>query len=346
MGKQVAGVSGEGVQDVGEVMSVCMEGLTCGMWRKTIAARRVEPSNRATRFCRIALWRGDKTPFDTPTGILLYGVEPMGYGHSEIDRKTMIYHQVHVLRCGGVGTKAMRKIIGCSYDTIKEAFAYWGWTCGNQDVWRWRELPMKPFKRREPVVRKQARELTEEEKAERKAAIAEKHRVRYQEARKDPAFMEACREKARMAYEKDKAGKLKANAEYRTSNPSYHKEWRAANQKANSAYARKFYSNPGNRAARNARYRLKRLLDGRSVESIDVGCSRQELVRHIERQFQRGMTWDNYGFDGWHIDHIRPLASYDLTDPEQVRLASHFTNLMPLWAKDNFAKGSKLVYLL
>ena len=53
------------------------------------------------------------------------------------------------------------------------------------------------------------------------------------------------------------------------------------------------------------------------------------------------MSWDNHGYDGWHVDHIRPCASFDLTDEEQVRKCFHYTNLQPLWAKDNLRKGSE-----
>ena len=51
------------------------------------------------------------------------------------------------------------------------------------------------------------------------------------------------------------------------------------------------------------------------------------------------MSWDNYGIHGWHIDHIRPCASFDLTDPEQQRQCFHYPNLQPLWAFDNLSKN-------
>lgn len=72
-----------------------------------------------------------------------------------------------------------------------------------------------------------------------------------------------------------------------------------------------------------------------------LGCSFTELRVHLERQFAPGMTWDNYGVRGWHIDHIRPLNSFDLSDSAQQAMAFHYTNLQPLWAKDNLAKGAK-----
>lgn len=70
-----------------------------------------------------------------------------------------------------------------------------------------------------------------------------------------------------------------------------------------------------------------------------TGCTIGELLEHIERQFTSGMSWENRG--QWHLDHIRPCASFDLSDPEQQRACFHFTNLQPLWARDNLAKGAR-----
>lgn len=75
----------------------------------------------------------------------------------------------------------------------------------------------------------------------------------------------------------------------------------------------------------------------------DLGCSVEELKVYLESKFQPGMSWDNYGYRGWHIDHIKPLASFDLTDRQQFLQACHYTNLQPLWAKDNFAKSDKIL---
>jgi hypothetical protein len=69
----------------------------------------------------------------------------------------------------------------------------------------------------------------------------------------------------------------------------------------------------------------------------DLGCSIPELKAYLEKMFQPGMTWENWG--AWHIDHIIPLASFDLTDREQFLKACHYTNLQPLWAPDNQRKG-------
>lgn len=95
------------------------------------------------------------------------------------------------------------------------------------------------------------------------------------------------------------------------------------------------------------RNRLKGALKGnyKSGSAIrDLGCSIPKLKQWLESQFQPGMTWENHCFDGWHIDHIRPLSSFDLTNREEFLKACHYTNLQPLWAKDNYKKGGKLNY--
>ena len=73
-----------------------------------------------------------------------------------------------------------------------------------------------------------------------------------------------------------------------------------------------------------------------------LGCTIEELRAHIETQFEPWMTWDNWAHDTWHIDHIKPCASFDLTDPEQQRECFHYTNLRPLEATENMRKHARL----
>ena len=96
------------------------------------------------------------------------------------------------------------------------------------------------------------------------------------------------------------------------------------------------------RLVRNMRARIRMAIKhgcktGSSVQ--DLGCSISELKRYLEGKFEPGMTWENWRRDGWHIDHIRPLSSFDLTDRVQFLEAVHYSNLQPLWAKDNLSKG-------
>lgn len=72
----------------------------------------------------------------------------------------------------------------------------------------------------------------------------------------------------------------------------------------------------------------------------DLGCSIPEFKTYIENKFVDGMSWDNHG--EWHLDHIKPLASFDLTDRSQLLIACHYTNYQPLWAIDNLKKGCQV----
>jgi hypothetical protein len=70
-----------------------------------------------------------------------------------------------------------------------------------------------------------------------------------------------------------------------------------------------------------------------------IGCSIDFLKKHLESKFKPNMSWSNYG--KWHIDHIRPCASFDLSKPSEQRKCFNYTNLQPLWAKENLQKGDK-----
>lgn len=79
--------------------------------------------------------------------------------------------------------------------------------------------------------------------------------------------------------------------------------------------------------------------------SMDIlGAEWIVVKEHFETLFQDGMTWDNYGVNGWHVDHIIPISSADNED-DVIKL-NHYKNLQPLWAKDNLRKGNKIGYLI
>ncbi len=102
-----------------------------------------------------------------------------------------------------------------------------------------------------------------------------------------------------------------------------------------------------NRLRHNLGVRIRAALKGldRSVKTERLlGCSIEEFKGHLKRQFQEGMSFNNYG--EWHIDHIVPCAKFNLTDPEQQKICFHYTNLQPLWATDNFSKYAKLPHEL
>lgn len=111
------------------------------------------------------------------------------------------------------------------------------------------------------------------------------------------------------------------------------------------AATRKHYkANPHRQIANKLRVRvgdtLKHKGARKAAKTMElIGCTIEHLITHLERQFQLGMTWANQGL--WHIDHIRPCSSFDLTDPEHKRRRFHWSNLQPLWAVENLAKADR-----
>jgi len=102
-------------------------------------------------------------------------------------------------------------------------------------------------------------------------------------------------------------------------------------------------------------YRLKRQLSIYVQQKIKNGlgkkqdrfiklldCSISFFKKYIKERFEIGMSWDIYGVDTWHLDHIIPCSSFDLTKLEEQKKCFHYTNYQPLWAKDNLQKGAKL----
>lgn len=103
-------------------------------------------------------------------------------------------------------------------------------------------------------------------------------------------------------------------------------------------------TNPEYKIKRNLRRRINLALKDQGMikdESLTqyLGCTIPELKKYLETKFLEGMNWDNYG--KWHVDHITPCANFDLTIIENQKRCFQYTNLQPLWAKDNLAKGAK-----
>jgi hypothetical protein len=98
----------------------------------------------------------------------------------------------------------------------------------------------------------------------------------------------------------------------------------------------------------NIRYRLSHILRTRIGKALKrnsksettiklLGCNVGFLKNHLEKKFKRGMSWSNYG--KWHVDHIKPCASFDMSKVSEQRKCFNYTNLQPLWAIDNIRKG-------
>ncbi len=213
-------------------------------------------------------------------------------------------------------------------------------------------------------------QLGEQGKAEaRKARNRERERIRYQKNKeairsrqqsyrkeiRDSDFHKQQRRAHDKAYRKRHESQLSA----------YAKAYYAKNQEViKSRYAQRYLQNKATIIARNVRNQAKRRLEdecfalahrvysrvrgalSRSGSAKKqrtmalVGCTAAELKGHIESLFLPQMSWANRHL--WHVDHIIPLAKFDLSDPMQQEAAFHYTNLQPLWACDNLRKGDKV----
>lgn len=74
----------------------------------------------------------------------------------------------------------------------------------------------------------------------------------------------------------------------------------------------------------------------RSKQFEGLGCSMKDFKLFLESKFKAGMNWNNYGL--WEIDHIKPLASFNLEDSKQFMIACNYKNTQPLWKAENLAK--------
>jgi hypothetical protein len=91
------------------------------------------------------------------------------------------------------------------------------------------------------------------------------------------------------------------------------------------------------------RSKINKFLGSKREKTFDlIGCTPEELKKHLEKKFQPGMSWENHGIRGWHIDHIVPISS--AKNEEELKMLCHFTNLQPLWGVDNIRKRNKIQY--
>lgn len=191
-------------------------------------------------------------------------------------------------------------------------------------------------KARRDALKAQNSELFAQKEKERRQKFKARH------AHKEE-FKERRRQQAREYYARNSQ-----DAEFRRKNTERARKWVQENRdRANRTWQairrRRVDNDVQYRLAIALRRRLYMAIRGYSKTGSAVtllGCSVKELKQHIEKKFDHGMTWANWGRDGWHIDHIRPLSSFDLTNSKQLAEACHYSNLQPLWARKNEAKGA------
>jgi len=125
-----------------------------------------------------------------------------------------------------------------------------------------------------------------------------------------------------------------------------HKSWIKNNRDKEILYREREYKNRSIERiiATNLRIKMWKVLKkiNKSKHTLELlGCSFEFLKEYLEKQFEKGMSWKNYG--EWHIDHIKPCASFSLINEEEQKECFHYTNLRPLWAEENLSRPKKYV---
>ena len=151
---------------------------------------------------------------------------------------------------------------------------------------------------------------------------------------------EKAQENKKKYYIKTRDKQLKYWVEYRKK-PKNKKKF---NEYFNKWINKKLKEDPHFKLKQNLSHRIYTALKVKGISKSKrtkelIGCTIDQLWQHLKSKFQPGMTRDNYG--KWQIDHIKPCALFDLTDPKQQVICFHYTNLQPLWAVDNLKKGAK-----
>ena len=139
-------------------------------------------------------------------------------------------------------------------------------------------------------------------------------------------------------YENQEEHQSKARDRYNKLNPDRRRMVK------NKYYHNKRKNDPCDKIRRNLSRRIRDFIKKDNITTKDLlGCSFEDFRQYLESLFLNGMNWENYGVHGWHIDHIIPCDSFDLSNPYQVKQCFHFSNLQPLWAKDNIIKSNKII---
>lgn len=143
----------------------------------------------------------------------------------------------------------------------------------------------------------------------------------------------------------------KLRYEKRKENPEQYNEWKRKNKEKIKGYYEKYNKKKSIEISfilkTRLKKRLKKVLDAiklkkqKKTENF-LGCNIAFFKKHIESNFKEGMNWGNYGYLGWHIDHVIPITKFNIELPEAQAICFNYKNLMPMWGKDNMSKGNKI----
>jgi len=220
----------------------------------------------------------------------------------------------------------------------KDGIAYWCKECKNESWRKYYKNNLEKVNNRIEVYRKnnieKVRELNKKCTKEWYKNNAESQK-------------ELARQRYRDNIEKERARIIKYRETHLEYFKEYNKQWRKNNQKYNGIWTKnRRDEDPKFRLSKNISREIRKAIsinkNGRRWEEL-LGYTLGDLILHLEKQFKIGMSWDNYG--KWHIDHIKPIDSFDFISYDNVEFKEcwSLSNLQPLWALDNMRKSNKLI---
>ena len=210
------------------------------------------------------------------------------------------------------------------HNTSKDGLFYYCKSCSKERIKKWREANKEHEKQYRESNKKRIKKYREDNK---------NSKIEY-----DKKYREANKERIN-----EYARKWKKYNKERVR--GYRKKWREDNQEHQNQYHKQ-------RRQEDPMYKLKCNLRSRTYKAFKnkgyskntktqdmLGVDWEVAKQYIERQFKKGMNWENQG--DWHIDHIIPLASANT--PERLKKLCHYTNLQPMWAVDNLIKSDSII---
>jgi hypothetical protein len=187
---------------------------------------------------------------------------------------------------------------------------------------------------------KQRRKAARQRKREEMILAGTPMRKAHDKNETQEEYKQRMRDKANKFYLKNSEVLLEKNREYWKDKKRT--RTREQKNKMNKRLKERRENDPVYKISSNCRVRFRNGLKGNpksaKTEAL-IGCSFEFLKDYLESKFSSGMSWENYG--EWHIDHIKPISKFNLLCPEEQKKCFHYTNLQPLWAKDNFKKGNR-----
>lgn len=181
--------------------------------------------------------------------------------------------------------------------------------------------------------------------------IKRKQKLYYNKVKNDSSFVL----KRKLYRERTKEQKKEVDRLYRINNKEKVNLQKIKYREKNKEYIKGWHRNYQNNRKKNdpeykvlcllrtsLYYALKKSKNLKTAKIKElIGCDLEQLKNHLESNFKDGMSWENYTYDGWHVDHIKPLALFNLKDIEEQKKAFNYKNLQPLWAIENISKGKK-----